>query len=309
MSKLLNFLSRAAPSLKQKFLAKIQESVKNGIRNDPHLAAKFYPYAPESQSYLLAPTDKLKIGADLPVPPRELWWGYSQTPEQYLEMGKKFVDAMQAILRPNGGTLEPGQRILDFGCASGIMIRWLRDLAEAGEVWGVDISERHTYWCQQHLSPPFYFSTSTSFPHLPFEDGFFDFIYAGSVFTHIADLSEMWLLELKRITRPGGRLYLTIHDEHTVDLILNEQSVENSFRDQLIATDRELHFRAHGFSMFTVNRTPGAGVAGEAQVFHHSDYIRRHWGRYLHILSLTPEAYGKQTAVLLQKQPAKSSSN
>jgi SAM-dependent methyltransferase len=235
------------------------------------------------------------------VPPKELWWGYGRTPEQYLKAGKGYVENMKGIVRAAGGSLNPGNRILDFGCGSGIMLRWLHDFAKAGGIWGVDISETHIYWCQTYLSPPFLFATSTSFPHLPFEDGYFDFIYAGSVFTHIADLSEMWLLELKRITRPGGKLYLTIHDEHTVDLVLSESFSEKTFQEMLRQADREIQFRSRGFSMFTINRSPGAGGAGEAQVFHHTRYIRKHWGRYLQVLSITPEAYGKQTAVLLQK--------
>jgi SAM-dependent methyltransferase len=301
MNKLLQLLSRAVPSVKEKLLAKIQEGVKEGIKTDVRLAAKFYPVEPESSSYLIAPASPASLDGSLPIPPKELWWGYGQTPEQYLALGQSFVEALKGVLQTAGCPLIPGQRILDFGCASGIMVRWLQDFAAAGEVWGVDISEAHMYWCQQNLSPPFRFATSTSFPHLPFEDGYFDFIYAGSVFTHIADLSEMWLLELKRITRPGGRLYLTIHDEHTIDLILAEDAPQNGFKDALLAADRDLQFRSRGFAMFAINRTPGAGVAGDAQVFHHSSYIRQHWGRYLKVLSITQEAYVKQTAVLLQK--------
>jgi len=297
---IFNFLSRITPSVKHKLVKKIQWEVKEGIKNDPHLAAKFYPVEPESRHYRLAPPEA-RINNQLPVPPKDLWWGYGQTPEEYLKIGQGFVEAMKGAVKAAGGELVPGQRILDFGAASGIMVRWLHDLALAGEVWGVDISERHMYWCQQHLSPPFFFATSTSFPHLPFEDNYFDFIYAGSVFTHIADLSETWLLELKRITKPGGKLYLTIHDEHTIDLILAEKSAENGFRDALLAVDQELQFQKRGFSMFTVNRTPGAGVAGDAQVFHHTNYIRKEWGHYLKLLSITPEAYTKQTAILLQK--------
>jgi hypothetical protein len=53
--------------------------------------------------------------------------------------------------------------------------------------------------------------------------------------------------------------------------------------------------------MFTINRAPGAGIEGEAQVFHHTSFIRNHWSRYLQVLSITPGAYGYQSAVLLQK--------
>jgi len=301
MNKFFQLLSRAVPSVKQTLMDKIQWCVNDRIKHDVHLAAKFYPYEPENPSYLLAPMAEAVPAAELALPPKELWWGYGQTPEEYLALGQGYVETMKGVVRAAGGALAPGQRILDFGCASGLMLRWLKDFAQTGEVWGVDISETHMYWCQRHLSPPFRFATSTSFPHLPFEDGYFDFIYAGSVFTHIADLSEMWLLELKRITRPGGKLYLTIHDEHTVDLILGENFHDKGFSEMLRQADQAHQFRSRGFAMFTINRTPGAGVGGEAQVFHHTDFIRRHWGRYLQVLSLTPEAYGKQTAVLLQK--------
>lgn len=84
------------------------------------------------------------------------------------------------------------------------MIRWLTKEAKAGEVWGVDIAGSHILWCQQNLPAPFKFATTTSFPHLPFEDNYFDLIYAGSVFTHIADLAESWLLELRQSSSLAG---------------------------------------------------------------------------------------------------------
>ena len=101
------------------------------------------------------------------------------------------------------------------------MIRWLAPQAEETEIWGVDINARHIVWCQENLTPPFNFATVTIEPHLPFKDEYFDLIYCGSVFTHIDDLAYAWLLELKRIMRPGGMAYITVHDKHTADLIMN----------------------------------------------------------------------------------------
>jgi ubiquinone/menaquinone biosynthesis C-methylase UbiE len=74
-------------------------------------------------------------------------------------------------------------------------------------------------WANRHLRPPFRFVTPTTLPHLPFADGYFQMIYAGSVFTHIADLADAWLLELRRVLAPGGRAYLTFHDSHTRTLL------------------------------------------------------------------------------------------
>ena len=99
------------------------------------------------------------------------------------------------------------------------MIRHLEDFAESSEIWGLDINAEQIFWCKQHLDPPFHFATTTTIPHLPFEDGYFDFVYAGSVFTHIDDLADSWLLELRRVLSRDGRLYVTIHDNRTIELL------------------------------------------------------------------------------------------
>ena len=43
----------------------------------------------------------------------------------------------------------------------------------------------------------------TAFPHLPFEDNTFTLIYAGSVFTHILQLMDAWVMEFPRILKPS----------------------------------------------------------------------------------------------------------
>jgi SAM-dependent methyltransferase len=212
---------------------------------------------------------------------------------------------MKEILEASGFSLGQGSRVLDFGCASGIMMRWLYDVARTGEVWGVDILGGFVVWCQQHLSPPFKFVTNTSYPHLPFEDHYFNLIYAGSVFTHISDLAEAWLLELKRIVRPGGRLYLTVSDNTTIRKWLTDDGRPPEQRHPgaqlLVSFEQETHFTASDFAMFAVNRAPGPGGPGQAQVFYDIDYLQQHWGNYLEIISIHPEAYGPQTAILMKK--------
>src|SRR5204863_7451754 len=51
---------------------------------------------------------------------------------------------------------------------------------------------------------------TTTAAHLPFEDRFFDLVYCGSVFSHMGEMCDAWLLELARVIRPGGTLYLTV---------------------------------------------------------------------------------------------------
>jgi len=244
-------------------------------------------------------------GAELlPIPPLELRIHKYVDPEAYLNAGNEHVKKMIEILETAGVLVEPGKHILDFGCGDGMMVRHLRHIAESGEAWGVDINGTLMIWCQQHLSPPFKFATTTSFPHLPFEEGYFDLIYSFSVFTHICDLAEAWLLELRRILRPSGVLYLTVHDNHTIDLLSTNKYREAGLSQTLQDAEKLLTFRDSDFAMFTFNRVPGGGIDLEprqAQVFYDVDYLCQHWGNYLEIVSATPEAYGYQTAIVLRK--------
>jgi SAM-dependent methyltransferase len=109
-------------------------------------------------------------------------------------------------------------RILELGVAGGRLIRHLVDIAPQQEIWGVDVWSSAILWCKEHLSPPFFFATTTVMPHLPFEDRSFGLVFAGSVWTHLGDLAEAWALEVHRVLRPGGRLYFTINDRSAVKI-------------------------------------------------------------------------------------------
>lgn len=274
----------------------------NAILGNSRLSAKFYPYQADSAFYLLPKVNR--ENQTLPIPPLEIWQhGYlGNDQEAYLAAGKKYSGKMVDILQTSGVSVKPGMRVLDFGCGDGMMVRNFREIAESGEAWGVDINGSQMVWCQRHLSPPFKFATTTSFPHLPFEEGYFDLIYSFSVFTHICDLAEAWLLELRRILRRGGVLYLTVHDNHTIDLIYKKN---RGFQfEQLRDAERLLPFKESDFAMFTINRVPGGGIEAEprqAMVFYDIDFLRQHWGNYLKVLSTTEAAYVHQTAIVLQK--------
>ena len=229
--------------------------------------------------------------AELPVPPRELWHGY-----HYLIDGKRDVDTMLRILAASGFTFNQGDRILDLGCAAARMIRQLLPLAETCEIWGTDISAEHILWCKRNLTPPFHFATTTKVPHLPFEDRSFRLIYCGSVFTHIDDLADAWLLELRRLLVPAGRLYLTISDEHTLALFETERYKHDRY-PAWIKRQKVYRDTKGSFDMFTVDRDH------ESQVYYNREYFLRHARSMgFEVLSVTEEAYSFQTAVLLKRK-------
>lgn len=256
----------------------------------------FFPHAPQCRCYLIpkapeadGPTDK----AGLPIPPNDLWLGYGTTAEEYLAVGEGDVQTMRETVGRAGAPLESAGRILELGCAAGRMIRWLHDLAGTCEVWGADVSATHVLWCQQHLSPPFHFVTTTTWPHLPFEDRYFGFIYAGSVFTHIDDLADAWFLELRRVLRPGGRLYITIHDRNTIAGLDREH--EHPVALGLRSDPAYERFRRSDFGMFTIGRHV------QSQVFYDVAFLRRKLDPFFRTLAVVEEAYWHQTALLLER--------
>ena len=190
----------------------IKESFHNSLVKDPVATLKYLPSHPGSNSYAVrksttGPSD------ELPIPPQPMWLGYSSTNDEYIEGGRHSTQAMLDAVQATEYELCASHRVLDFGCASGRMLRHLQSWTETCEVWGCDISGDTMLWAKTHLTPPFRFLTNTTIPHLPFEDGYFNLIYAASVFTHIEDTAEAWLLELRRVLAKHGRPNVTYHPQ------------------------------------------------------------------------------------------------
>jgi SAM-dependent methyltransferase len=269
----------------------------NALVSSASNVQKYLPYPARRGYYVLqkADRDDYERNRDgFPVPPEPR--GYGDTEENWLNSGKSNISSMLRILHSSNFFIEKGNRILELGCATGRMTRWLASFAGGCEIWGVDIDARAIVWCQENLTPPFNFCTVTTAPHLPFEDRYFDLIYCGSVFTHIDDLADAWLLEIKRIMRPGGRAYVTVHDKHTADLIINHNWEPREFRDLLISSGGSTFLKNENY--YKISILPGDE---QSQVFFDIEHLSEHWGRWLKIISITQEAWWYQTAVLMEK--------
>jgi len=256
---------------------------------------KYLPYKNGTDSFMIPKTsedERRTCNLGLAVPPSELWLGYGEAEEEYLSGGEKDVRIMLELAKASGFLFTERKRILDLGCGAGRMLRHLKELSESCEIWGTDICAEYIYWCKQHLSPPFHFATTTTIPHLPFEDRYFDFIYCGSLFTHIDDLAEAWLLELRRVLSSTGRLYLTIHDNHTMELFAQR------YRDHWLAKwmeSHDLYVRSKdSMGMLAIGRDSGS------QIFYDIDYFCKTVESVYDVLSITQEAYGYQTGILLK---------
>ena len=261
----------------------------------PSIGAKHYPLEPFAPAYILPKLEPGPAASDgMPVPPRQLWHEYADTADRFLKIGRDNVEMMSRLLGEAGAPLGPGQSVLDFGCGAGPMIRCLRPLAEAGEVWGVDLSAEHVWWCRRALGAPFRFAVTSTTPHLPFRDGTFDLVYCGSVFSHIPEQPDTWLCELARVIRPGGTLYATYVPIEGMRRYL-ERRPDLHFSERLRARFDAATLGSE-FDMLVCERSPSAHVVYDAAVF------RAMCESVFDVLSETPNAYSAQSALVLRRR-------
>lgn len=228
----------------------------------------------------------------LPIPPSNLTMGYGGgNMESYMASGQWSHDALCSLLSAHDVKMEPGDAMLDWGCASGRVVQYFKDLTPGCEVWGGDVDVPSIEWAKAHLAPQLSFFNCSSLPYLPFQDGKFKFIYALSVFTHLTLFRDMWLLELARVLRNDGLIILTVHDENTWKFF-KEKSMpgwvppELASKAMLPADCVEVRgsFWHQNFTFFT------------------TEYLRRVWGQYFEIAEIRPQSEGYQTAVVLRKK-------
>jgi SAM-dependent methyltransferase len=232
---------------------------------------------------------------DLPTPPQSLWERWGDSLEWYLSAGQADVETMLRLLASVGASAEQLARVLDFGCAEGRMLRFF-PRTDNSEFWGVDINAERIAWAQQHLSPPFRFATTTTAPHLPFEDNYFDLAYCLSVFTHISDLADAWFLELLRIVRPGGYVCATVHDEHTLELLLGRhRNTHAHFADLVLEFEEQTAVLSGDWTYFAIHADPAA------QVFYNSDYLVGKWSQFAECVAVEREVAVYQTALVFRK--------
>lgn len=153
--------------------------------------------------------------SELPFPPANRMY-YNETARRHKVTGEKDFQFLFDLLKKNNFTFND-KRVLEFGCSNSRVLRHFEPFTDKNEFWGCDINSNMVSWSIENLSPPFNFFINTTQPHLPFKDGYLDLVYAYSIFTHIDDLFFSWVLELKRILKEKSYLYLTIHDEISVN--------------------------------------------------------------------------------------------
>jgi ubiquinone/menaquinone biosynthesis C-methylase UbiE len=110
-------------------------------------------------------------------------------------------------------SIEPGDLLLDFGCGSGYMAVEMAKLAQ--KAYGIDIVDYvETIRIPEILKDRLEF-IKTSGTKLPFRENFFNKILASEVLPMIPDPTQ-FLIEMKRVLKPGGLLVIVNGGGHPV---------------------------------------------------------------------------------------------
>ena len=228
----------------------------------------------------------------LPLPHGQNREGYSLNDHvRYWTTG---LEDYEKVIDSLGSIAVAGGRLYDFGGSTGRVFRHFHCQTDDFEIWTSDFKLASYRWNQLYMPQDVRSFLNTFYPPLPIPDRYFDVITAFSVFTHIDELESPWLVELRRILKPGGLLYVTIHDEAFWD------EMPDSVLAALQRSPSGSHLRHE--SPFPGERSAFHFTEQShysCNVFHSRNYIQREWGRFFDVLKVTPHAHSKQCVVLL----------
>lgn len=179
--------------------------------------------------------------------------------------------------------------ILDWGCGAGRLLSQFAAVI-GPQVWGSDVDHDNLKYCQEK----FRFARCQVFPLVPptdIPDATFDLIVGISVCTHLSEENQaLWLAELRRMSRPGGLVLL---------------SVQGPSQTALYREPPELMRRLEQSGFVTKRVNPRINdIIGAASyyldVVQSRAHIREHWGREFEVLEFLDGFAANQDLVVMR---------
>jgi len=215
-----------------------------------------------------------------------------ESSDYFLKGGANQFERLRAAARDVAGRdFDQLGNVLDWGCGCGRISRYFRQRGPDAFT-GADVDADNVAWCRANL--PFgRFETIPLHPPTQFADGTFDLVIGISVFTHLREPDQFqWLEELRRITRPGAVLLLTVHGDAYL------------WAAPTCLTDEQNNRRKRTGFVAISNRQYDADLS-EADyyqnIFHNHGYIRTNWSKYFEICEILPGYIGNQDLVVLRR--------
>ena len=227
------------------------------------LPAKFEKPVKRDNEPLLIPSGEDRMGYSPDSTDDYLKWGLNDKNVIKMEIDK-YCDKSKNF------------RIFDFGCSSGRVLRHFYDEHKNNnwELYGSDIQAKPIQWMREFFPKDFCIYSGTLIPKIPFPDNYFDVIYGFSVFTHIKYNWDMWLLELKRVIKPGGILIQTFHSEYAWEFYFKNKNLDWVKRNHsgLMLENEKMPYEYFYYGDISVS-----------QVFWKKEIAKQYFGRYLDV--------------------------
>jgi SAM-dependent methyltransferase len=206
--------------------------------------------------------------------------------------GFSTLKKLDHVLSTLGSSLNEVRSILDWGCGSGRVTRYLPRLS-AAHITGVDIDADNLAWCRQHL-PLAEFRRVPLRPPTDLPASAFDLIIGISVCTHLREAEQLaWLRELDRIAAPACILLLTILGDANVSWSNFTPQLYEQWRSSgMLVVDHNSDLKGHidedGYYVNT---------------YLTRRYVEQTWSRVFDVRAIIPGLIGNnQDLIVLQKR-------
>jgi SAM-dependent methyltransferase len=249
-----------------------------------------------------------------PIPPAPVRnrTGGGDTAERHLHSGTVNWFNLAKAFEDSGHVFSDGQKVLEFGCGGGRILRHFASYHPGLDLYGVDIDYGAINWCQENL-PFATFTVGETDPPLAMQDEQFEAIYAFSVFSHLPEKRHLdWLRELARISKPGATVALTKMGQNCFDLYSTGQRPKSHpYPDQLEGKQAVLD--KDGFVFVPLERANFSSPESRdyfatvdleqyGGTFISDTYVRRVWSEFFDVVEIYDAPDKWQDIVVLKRR-------
>lgn len=208
-----------------------------------------------------------------------------------------------------GKPFEQAKAVLDFGCGTSRLLRYLVDFLPGPQYYGSEVNPENIAWGRSNF-PEVEYIAHDPVPPTSCEAGMFDIIYAQSIFSHYEEsLHWNWLKELHRLLKKDGLLMVTKEGSHLVERSKTEPDLFKKLcLDQQDANALWDKFDKNGYAFYTrYNKAmlEQRGINSDywGTAFISSEYINRTWTPLFEILEEQNGAVGnRQDYVIMRRK-------